>query len=284
MAMASLLTIRNRPLLLLGLLLLAMVAIATRPLLSAAGGDVTVFDVRGFAPISVPAGLLPTDGLSTMTHKAGTGTSTAKDAPRQVASVTAATAAVGFTPLLPSGVGAPAAIYVTAAQSHRHSFTSAEVEQALTKAKVQAPQVAALLDGSTAVVDLPAAAGFFWGSTQAPTLALVEAPSPKLTLAGVSAATLRQALLAASGQTGPEQSLTQQLLAINNYQHTLPVPVPPGYTASSVTLPSGQGLRLSGSKAGHAMTILLWQSKGIVYALGEQGTTYDLAALAGGMR
>ena len=282
--MAPLLTIRNRPLLLLGLLLLAMVAIATRPLLSAAGGDVTVFDVRAFAPISVPAGLLPADGLSTMTHKAGTGTSTAKDAPRQVASLAAATAAVGFTPLLPSGVGTPAAIYVSASHTDRHSFTSAEVEQALTKAKVQAPQVAALLDGSTAVVDMPAAVGFFWGSTKAPTLAFIESPSPKLTLAGVSAATLRQALLAASGQTGPEQSLTQQLLAINNYQHTLPVPVPPGSTASNVTLPSGQGLRISSSKNGHAMTILLWQSKGIVYALAEPGATYDLVTLAGSVR
>lgn len=282
--MDSFLTARNRPLLLLGLLLIAMVAIATRPLLSAAGGDVTVFDIRAFAPISVPAGLLPADGLSTMTHRTDTGTSTAKDAPRQVASVAAAAAAVGFTPLLPSGVGAPAAIYVSSAQSHRHAFTSAEVEQALTKAKVQAPQVAALLDGSTAVVDMPAAAGFLWGSAKAPTLALIEAPSPKLTLAGVSAATLRQALLAASGQTGPEQSLTQQLLAINDYQHTLPVPVPPGASASSVALPQGgQGLRISGSKDGHAMTMLLWQAKGMVYALTEPGTTYDLTALAGSM-
>ncbi|HEV7213815.1 MAG TPA: hypothetical protein VGP33_01725 [Chloroflexota bacterium] len=279
--MASLLTTRTRPLVLLGLLLIAMVAIATRPLLSAAGGDVTVFDVRAFAPISVPAGLLPTDGLS-MVHKADTGTSTAKDAPRQVPSLAAATAAVGFTPLLPSGVGAPAAIYVSAAQSQHHSFTAAEVDKALTNAKVQAPQVAALLDGSTAVVDLPAAAGFLWGTTKAPTLALIESPSPKLTLAGASAATLRQALLAA-GQTGPEQSLTQQLLAINDYQHTLPVPVPPGASAHSVAAPQG-GLLITGSKDGHAMTTLLWQMHGIVYALAEPGASYDLTALAGSLR
>lgn len=283
--MDSFLTARNRPLLLLGLLLIAMVAIATRPLLSAAGGNVTVFDIRAFAPISVPAGLLPADALN-MAHKSTkTGASTAKDGPRQVASVAAAAAAVGFAPQLPSGVGAPAAIYVSSAQSHRHTFTSAEVEQALTRAKVQAPQVAALLDGSTAVVDMPAAAGFLWGSAKAPTLALIEAPSPKLTLAGVSAATLRQALLAAGGQTGPEQSLTQQLLAINDYQHTLPVPVPPGATASSVALPQGgKGLRISGSKDGRAMAMLLWQAKGMVYALTEPGTASDLTALAGSVR
>ncbi|MGI8915900.1 MAG: hypothetical protein ACR2JY_19335 [Chloroflexota bacterium] len=282
--MPALLTARNRPLLMLGLLLIAMVAIATRPLLSAAGGDVSVFDIRTFAPISVPAGLLPADGLN-LAHATGKGTAEAKDAPKQVPTLDAAKAVVGFAPLLPTGVGAPSAIYVSTAQTQRHTFTAAEVDQALTKAKVQAPQVAALLDGSTAVVDLPAAAGFLWGTTQAPTLALVEMPSPKLTLAGASAATLRQALLAASGQTGPEQSLTQQMLAINDWQHTMPVPVPPGASASSVTLPQGgRGLHITGAKDGHAMTTLLWQSKGLVYVLVEPGTTIDLAALAGTIR
>lgn len=283
MAAARLLGARNRPLLLLLACLLAMAAIASRPLLSKAGGDVTVFDVRAFVPITLPAGAgLPDAAKLALPHSGAEGAQQAKDAPRPVATLAAATTAVGFTPRLPAGVGAPAAIYVSTARSDKHTFTAAEVDKALAGAGLKAPQVAALLDGSTAVLDLPAAAGMVWGTTKNPTLALVESPSPTLTLAGASAATLRQALLAANGLSPAEQSLDSQLLAIDDWQHTLPVPLPPGATATAEPgVPGGHGLLIRASSDGHALSLLLWRAGGLVYALAEQGTTYDLVKLAG---
>lgn len=289
MGMASLLGARNRPLLILAAFVLAMAAIATRPLLSQAGGDVSVFDVRAFAPIAVPADAKVPDAFN-LAHlgrpaEGAKGQQDATVAPKEVASVGAAHQAVGFQPQLPAGIGAPAGIYVTAKTSDKHTFTAAEVEQGLAGAKVKAPQIAALLDGSTAVLDLPAAVGFYWGSAQSPALVLAEAPSPTLTLAGTSAATLRQALLAANGLNAPQQSVAQQVLAINDWQHALPVPVPAGMTATAQTaVPGGHGLLISGSKSGHAVSLLLWQTHGLVYALAEQGTAQNLVTLAGSVR
>jgi|GEM_PF-5000630 len=285
--LSAVLSRRALPLLVLGCLLVAMGFVATRPLLTQAEGTVAVFQIRSFAPITVPAGAVgahpPTGLSSTASGKPASNEPPSASAPHQIASVAAVQSAVGFAPILPQtgAIGMPSVIYVAGPRSQKHTFTAAEVDKALTQAHLQAPQVAALLDGTIATLDLPAAAAFGWGDAKKPALVLVELPSPSLTLVGTSAATLRQALFAANGLSAPSEQVAQQLLSISDWQHTLPVPIPPGAESSSVQLSSKiQGLSISGIRDGHPVSGLLWESKNLVFGLAQQGTTYDLASLA----
>jgi len=130
------------------------------------------------------------------------------------------------------------------------------------------------VNGGPALVEL-------WGATAsgttggtAPTLVIAQTRTPTVESTGASTKQLEDYLLS---QPGVPPELAAQIRAIKDPSTTLPIPIPAGLaTTRPVSINGVQGLLIdAGIAAG-----VVWESKGVIYAVGGQLTPDQVIALA----
>ncbi len=115
-----------------------------------------------------------------------------------------------------------------------------------------------------------------------PSLVIVQAPRPRLTTTnGVTVQELEDYL---AGQPGVSPQLALEIKSIGDPSTTLPVPIPiDRFNAQHVTLKNGADSLVVGDNTGVGSGVI-WQKKGMVYAVGGTLTQDQVLAIANSLR
>lgn len=140
------------------------------------------------------------------------------------------------------------------------------------------------LDGQTFTMHMPTAivASYRSGSDK---LMVTQSRSPEMKApAGVDVLAIRDALL---NVPALPENLRNQLLAVNDWQHTILIPNMDG-TSRDVSVNGTQGVFVDGSDRSDnsmAMSFLVWQESGVIYTLSGTNLNEESAiAIAGQMK
>lgn len=284
----------------------------TSPVRSLAAQFLTIFRVQDITPITVSSLSEPLPNLSKLGDMSEGAGRTASPRPAQVASLAAASSAVGFNVLtpsqLPSGLASQPVIATTPGQTAAFTFRAQKAQAYLASIGRTDITLPPKFDGATlqlhvepavALAYLPAdvdvaslekaASSAKAGSTpdagavnsllNGGGVFVAETKSPTLDASGVSADELRTFLLSLPGIPAATKA---QLQAIGDFRTTLPIPVTPGSDMHKVQIKGG-GAGVAGRNSN--MEMVVWVNNGIVYAaaspkLDEQA----MLALAGSMK
>jgi hypothetical protein len=300
----SRLTVLSRPAAALPMAAALVIAlVAVTPIRGMAAQILTIFRVQDVTPISVDQMSQPLPDLS----KLGDMTPAPRDLhmqPAQVASLGAASSAVGFTveapSQLPSGLGPqPSVIATTGGATLNFTFRAAKAKAYLDSTGHPNVSMPAKFDGATLTLHVPAAASLAYlpaGTSVADLKAaastdkaggkpdtatinrllngsgvlVMEAKSPELDATGVSADELRDFLLSLPGIPDATKA---QLRSIGDWRNTLPVPAAPGSNLHKVSVNGAPGV------AGHngSTPMVLWVKNGMVFV--AAGPKLDESAL-----
>jgi hypothetical protein len=187
---------------------------------------------------------------------------------------------------LPDGVANSPSFSVIEGGHGVFTFSSAKLHAYLIKNGHGNVKIPANLDGATFDVTTTAGVLIKYGYHGGNPFLAAELPSPVIRATGsASLEQLRDFMLSLPGLPA---SLVAQLKQINLNNGTIPLPVPAGIDAHSVTVNGTSGVLLSSNKATTVESIknfpsgsvVVWQTKGIIYALGgiTTNTTQLLAA------
>ena len=292
--------------------LVLALSLLTSPVQSLAAQFLTIFRVQDVQPITIPDNLQGLPNLSKLGDMTPAHPTPRSLQPTQVSSVSAASAAVGFTletpSQLPNGLPAqPSLIGVTHGQTLGFTFRSAKAgtylasighgdvalpakfDGASLQFTIQPVAGLAYLPAGTSLKQIEAAAksGQAGSSVHARSLAALfngagvivfETKSPSLSASGVSASELRDFLLSLPGIPA---STKAQLRAIGDWRNTLPIPAMPGSRLHKVQVDGAPGV--VGQNGGTRM--ILWVKNGVVYgATGAKVSESELLTLAGSMK
>lgn len=191
---------------------------------------------------------------------------------------TQAAQSVNFSILLPSqlptGVTNDPTFAVVDSSHGTFTFSAAKMHTYLVKNGHSNIQIPANLDGSTFEITTTAGVAIRYGNRTGNLFMVVELPSPLIQATGK--ATLQQLRDFILSLPGLPSQLVTQLKQIDLKSGTVPLLVPPGIDAKSITVHGTSGLLLSTSKTTTvenithfpAGSMALWQMHGIIYALG----------------
>ncbi|MBV9711959.1 MAG: hypothetical protein JO011_13725 [Ktedonobacteraceae bacterium] len=180
---------------------------------------------------------------------------------------------------LPDGVANSPSFSVIEGGHGVFTFSSAKMHAYLVKNGHGNVKIPANLDGATFDVTMTPGVLIKYGYHGGNPFLGVELPSPVIRATGsASLEQLRDFMLSLPGLP---PSLVAQLKQINFNNGTIPLPVPAGIDAHSVTVNGTSGVLLSSNKATTvenvkgfpAGSMIVWQTKGIIYAFGGIATS-----------
>jgi len=218
-----------------------------------------------------------------------------RQGPRQVSTVAEAAQIAGFSPKtpdpasLPAGVSAtPSAVMVLPAGTVRFTFDQAkarEHERATGEPSVQLPD---RFDGVSVVVHTPATVLLRYGGaagmgTFPGGLGMLVGQAQPLTIevqGDVSLEEMRAFLL---GLPGLSPQTARQLRAIDDWQSTLPLPIPVDEVNWQRTTVAGASGLLLGDNSGLG-SIVIWQKDGHLYGVGGGYPAREVRRVADGLR
>jgi hypothetical protein len=281
--------------------LLFALSFLTSPMQSLASQFLTIFRVQDFTPVTVSRSLAGIPDL--MQFGEMEPGAPPRLQPQQVASLGAASSAVGFTVKTPSSLPAgvqsqPKQIAVTPEQNVSFTFRADRARAYLASINRSDVTLPARFDGATLQVHVPAAAMLTFAPPEAvgsatsevrrgalndaalSSVIMVQAKSPTVEASGVSLEELRDFLLSLPGL--PAETAAQ-LRAIGNLGTTLPVPVPSDRSARKIQIDGAPGLIYADPNSSLAGG-LIWQRDGVVYALGGALNEAGLMSIATSVR
>lgn len=244
-----------------------------------------IFEPKHFQPVTVSPSDLNRAGLlldyGKLTWTAGPPTL------RPVDGAAAATAETGLAVLTPSALpsGVPSKVSYAVAPHSTASYTlnAADLRSSAQKARATVSPMPASLDGSTLYLDAGPTLMELYGGTvptasgtgaEPPVLVIVETRTPTISSTGATTRQLEDYLLA---QPGVPPELAAQLRAIRDPSATLPVPIPAGLASTrQVKVRGVDGLLVD---AGFVSGVV-WQDKGVIYAVGGQLTPDQVLSIA----
>lgn len=180
---------------------------------------------------------------------------------------------------LPDGVSNSPAFSVVEAGHGVFTFSAAKLHVYLVKNGYGNVKIPANLDGATFDVTTTAGVMIKYGYHGGNPFIVVEMPSPVIRATG--SASLEQLQSFMLSLPGLPPSLVAQLKQIDISKGTMPIPVPAGVDAHTVTVNGASGVLLNTTKTTTIEnvkqfpvgSVLVWQSKNIIYALGGITTT-----------
>ncbi len=128
--------------------------------------------------------------------------------------------------------------------------------------------------GSGGSTGAPASTGNTAQVSDLPQLAVAEVKGPSVSSSGVDLSALESYLLS---QPGISSQLAAQIRAIGDPSSTLPIPVPPGATSSSVNLNGRTAVVLAAGGDGNAV---VWAENGRLFAVLGQASASELIDVA----
>jgi hypothetical protein len=188
---------------------------------------------------------------------------------------------------LPDGVANSPSFSVVDGGHGVFTFSVAKMHAYLVKNGHGNVKIPANLDGATFDVTTTAGVMIKYGYHGGNPFLVVELPSPVIRATG--GASLEQLQNFMLSLPGLPPSLVAQLKQVNLANGTIPLPVPAGIDAHSVTVNGASGVLLNSNKTTTVESIkqfpagsmIVWQAKGIIYALGGITTnTNQLVAAA----
>ncbi|HLI52341.1 MAG TPA: hypothetical protein VKU87_11115 [Thermomicrobiaceae bacterium] len=299
------LTAAPRRLAVAGVAIVALMAIviAWSPVSTMAGNVLNSFRVQQFAAVTVPMDLIQKFDPHAMAETAsnsdmnlqdfakilqgkGAFQTTYKSMPvHQVSSLADASSHLGGSIEVPSNLPAgfqsvQPQIFTGDAGSASYALNVADADKVLNMLSLNAQGLPDPTTTPTVTfsVDIPASAvlhyksgsqNLFIGQMQSPTLNIPDS---------VDVNELRDSILAIPGLP---TDMVAQIKAVQDWQHTLIVPVPSGATTAEKTVQGAPALLIS-EKDG---AVVLWQKNGNLYAVGGNGLTSDqVMSIAGSMQ
>jgi hypothetical protein len=281
----------------LAVALLLMLVLGTPQGRGAAAQFLAQFRSERFAAVALSSGQIANieQTLSELQHVGRiSGIDTAPE-PRAVASVAEASQRVGFPVLepdpatLPAGIsGTPAEVRVLPAHQVRFTFDLDRARayyQSLGRNDVSLPE---RFDGSSLVVNTPPAVLLEYHSADAPVdtsfgFGLVVGQAGMVTVdveGGVTLKELREFLL---GLPGLSPETVQQLRAIEDWETTLPVPIPVEQMHwERATIAGSPGLLLNDNTG--LGSAALWQRDGRIFGIAGGMTARELRRVAESLR
>lgn len=210
------------------------------------------FRSERLAPITLDPMTVEVAALETLSEVAVIEGLDGYDGPEEVATVDEASRIAGITveplqPLPAELAGQPVSFLASAPRQIRVTLDAS-----------RAAELPAVLDGAVLVVDVPGAVGQVVGSDDGPLPALVSGTSGPLVVnaeGDVSLSEIRDALLALPGL--PPETVAQ-LRTLDDWERTLPIPVPPGIAWQDTTVAGHPALQFSDS--GFQASALAWNT------------------------
>ena len=186
--------------------------------------------------------------------------------------------------LLPPGVHNNPTFSVIGSSQGTFTFSEAKTHAYLIKNGFTRVEIPTQLDGSTYQINTGAGVEAMYGPENNLSFIVMELPSPIAQATGhASLQELRNFVL--SLPNVPPQ-LAAQLKQIDIHSGTVPLPIPSGIDAQSITMHGAAGLLLtSTTKKLVSSSMVVWQMNGIIYAVGSAiPDTKQLLAAANSLR
>jgi hypothetical protein len=203
---------------------------------------------------------------------------------QQLSDAGAAAAQSGLPVLLPSslpkGVSGPVSFGVLSHATGSLTFDAARLRASAATKGVHVNPMPAGINGSKLIVNGGPGLVEAWGLSasaselQMPTLVIAQTRVPTADSTGAPAAELEDYLLS---QPGVPPDIAAQIKAMKDPSTTLPIPIPKGLaTTEPVQVNGVQGLLIKSALGAG----VVWQSKGVIYAVGGQLTSDQVLAIA----
>ncbi|MHB8621591.1 MAG: hypothetical protein ACYDAG_18855 [Chloroflexota bacterium] len=293
--------------------LLLAISLFTSPMQSLAAQFLTIFRVQDFAVINMPQGSGGNFGYGTVPNLTKFGDmagNMTRPQPAPVTSLAAASSAVGFAVATPSSLpnklpAQPSSIRVSPGQTVGFTFRAAKAKAYLASIGESNFSLPPKFDGASLQLHIQPAVVLAYGAIPSASpaasprasgrsgeaargkaffssggIVLAETKAPSLDSSGVSSDDMRNFLLSLPGL--PPQTRAE-LSAIGNWQNTLPIPVPPGVTASKTRV-NGSPAVLYGDPHNAIANGIVWQSNGIIYGAAGSLSQPQLVTLAGSVK
>lgn len=169
---------------------------------------------------------------------------------------------------LPTGVTDKPTFSIIGSSQGTFTFSSTKTRAYLIKNGYTSVQIPAQLDGSTYQINTGAGVEAIYGPQNNASFIVMEIPSPIAQATGkASLQELRNFVLSLPNM--PPQ-LAAQLKQIDLHSGTVPLPIPSGIDAQTITVHGASGLLLtSGTKKLASSSMVVWQMNGIIYAVGS---------------
>jgi hypothetical protein len=278
--------------LLAAVLIAALVAIAlAAPLRSRASGASVQLRPDGFVAI-------PVDGAST--EYAGTalplvpfdpgllGNPIEQTPPQRIAYASVADAARDFRPAprvprdLPERMKGEPEVVMLTASSASYVLDLPKIQRQLASAGLADLQLPTTMHGAKDTVDVPAALTLRWGEGR-DSVVVTQLRQPRVTFpAEAELPLVRELLLSHPMVERLSPGAIAQLRALEHWQTTLPVPIPTGAVAETVSVDGADGLFVSHGHQEHAA--LVWQRRGVNYLIAGWLEPQELLAMASSLR
>lgn len=209
--------------------------------------------------------------------------------PMPVASFAEASQVVGFPvrqpdpAALPAGISAtPESIEVVPGHTGRLTFDAAKTNSYFASIGHPEVQLPANLHGATLVVNIPSGVMAGYPATNGQDTGLMIGQAGELTIGVEGNATLEDVRNFALSLPG-DDNLTRQLRAIENWQNTLPIPVPVDEVAwQQTSIGGGQGLILADNTGVGSGAI--WQRDGRVFGVAGAFKAEEIRRVADSLR
>lgn len=279
-----------RPALAGGALVAALLAaLLISPVRSAAIGLLDVFRVEKFAVITVDPSKLPVRMGEGVEGAHGHGRPDVNafgtyDGPmkpekaQEVASLDEAEAVVGYAPAAAPGTLGGESLsktYVTKPFRASYTFDTDEIRARLDAAGAKSIRVPQQLDGKTFTLTAGRGVAMLYGTERKGVL-FAQGPSPELAIPeGVDMDYLRQDFLMIPGLPA---DLVAQVKEIDDWKHTLVIPVPANGSHKDVKIDGNEGVLISDAKGEH--NLVLWRRDDRLYAIGGDIGAADALAAA----
>jgi hypothetical protein len=274
--------------------------VAFTPVRTLADNVLSQFRVEKFAAVTIPMDLVSQgqalsnsvpagDRQALQDQLSGLGsfqTNLSKDSARQVGSIDEAAAHYGSILKVPThladGFGPNPNVYVSDDGTASVTVNVAAVQQAINQYHIP---IYSLPDASqyptlTFTAHMPKAVVFDYTNAAGDKHIVVgQAVSPTLDIpAGVDMNALRNDVLAFPGLPA---DLVGQLRSVDDWQHTLIIPIPQGATSSDVTVNGHPGLLIE--MANNGGSAVIWQQNGTLYAVAGQVDKDTILSIAASM-
>ena len=181
---------------------------------------------------------------------------------------------------LPNGVSGPVSFGVVSHATGSLTFDAERLRASAATKGVHVSPMPSSINGSTLVVNGGPALVEVWGLSantgqpQVPTLVIAQTRIPTVDSTGATTAELEDYLLS---QPGVPPDIAAQIRAIKDPSTTLPIPIPKGLaTTESVQVDGMSGLLIKAVLGAG----VVWEKKGVIYAVGGQLTPDQVLAIA----